>query len=45
MEQTSNKPHKNMDPLLNHAAGKTREVQVGRIWHGNYSFTNMNLIL
>lgn len=31
IEQTSKKPHKNTDPLLNHAAGKTKEMPVGRI--------------
>jgi hypothetical protein len=49
MEQASNKPHKITDPLLNQAAGKTKEMQVRRIRRGNYSFTNsftnMKLIL
>jgi hypothetical protein len=31
MEQTSNKPHKNTDPPLNHATSKTKEMPVGRI--------------
>jgi len=31
MERTSNKPHKNTDPLLNHVASKMKEMPEGRI--------------
>lgn len=45
MEQKSKWQHKNIEPLLNHAAGKTEDMPVGRIRCGNYSFINMTFML